>query len=624
MGAAVRSQRVEDWLYAPVWQRRVATYPVVAKMQSGWVVFADTLDFYQSVLAHLPVGIAAPVVVLSGNDFEQRSAHEFVLDTSDEHHYQQLFTTLSKGSFRVEKLVYLSSLGAPMTGEALVQQVHREFKGLFNLCRVLSGSPQLSEVELNLVTNDGYEVTSNEDLHAGSSPLMPLGQVLQQECAQIRFYHIDVTLEDLAQPHSARYEEVAKQVALSLSAEARERELAIRGKSQWLPLYQRYSVPAQSASRFKDGGVYVILGGLGQIGLAMAAHLAQHYQSKLVLTSRRGLPARTQWAQLQADVSTNSQLKARLEQLQALESQGAEVTVLAADVCDEESLRAVFEQTRASYGRCDGVIHSAANIEDSMVPLQSASWAQCEAQFAAKVQGTLLLEKVLADEPVDFCLLMSSLASVLGGLGFAAYGAANMFMDTFVQSKQLAGDRRWLSINWDGWHFDKGQGEGQLQHQYGFTAAEGIAAWSALMKETSPAQLLVSSGELMARKQKWQDRECVEAQRVGGAYQRPELSTAYREPTLKLERQVVDIWENLLGIEGIGIDDNFFELDGDSLLLTRVVSQINRQWKISLSLQTIFEHPTVAEVVVELAKLLTMASASKDDAGMEEYEEEVL
>ena len=76
-------------------------------------------------------------------------------------------------------------------------------------------------------------------------------------------------------------------------------------------------------------------------------------------------------------------------------------------------------------------------------------------QFVPKAHGLIVLETLLAKRELDFCMLVSSLSSVLGGLGFAAYAAANTYMDTFVQKHNERDESGWLSVNWDGWQFEE-------------------------------------------------------------------------------------------------------------------------------------------------------------------------
>jgi surfactin family lipopeptide synthetase C len=83
----------------------------------------------------------------------------------------------------------------------------------------------------------------------------------------------------------------------------------------------------------------------------------------------------------------------------------------------------------------------------------------------------------------------------------------------------------------------------------------------------------------------------------GSLHARPELQNPYVAPRNDLEEALVNIWQALLGIENIGIHDNFFDLGGHSLLATQVLSRVQDTFKVNLLLRAIFESPTVAELV---------------------------
>lgn len=96
------------------------------------------------------------------------------------------------------------------------------------------------------------------------------------------------------------------------------------------------------------------------------------------------------------------------------------------------------------------------------------------------------------------------------------------------------------------------------------------------------------------------------AARDSGApnYERPDLSSAYAPPQNELEKRLASIWERLLGFDGIGRDDNFFEMGGDSLLATQVVSRIRDDLQVHLTLKRFFESPTVRRLSEAVESLL--------------------
>jgi acyl carrier protein len=82
----------------------------------------------------------------------------------------------------------------------------------------------------------------------------------------------------------------------------------------------------------------------------------------------------------------------------------------------------------------------------------------------------------------------------------------------------------------------------------------------------------------------------------------------YVAPRTPLEEVVTEIWEEVLGVEGVGVRDDFFELGGHSLLATRVLSRLRQDFGISLPLQAIFEGPTVEDLTRVMGERLLAES----------------
>jgi amino acid adenylation domain-containing protein len=91
---------------------------------------------------------------------------------------------------------------------------------------------------------------------------------------------------------------------------------------------------------------------------------------------------------------------------------------------------------------------------------------------------------------------------------------------------------------------------------------------------------------------------------ASGFHQRPALSSQYEGPTNDLEKAIVELWEELLGVNGLGIHDNFFELGGHSLLGTTLLTRLRKMFQVELALRTLFEAPTVAELALAIEETL--------------------
>ena len=182
------------------------------------------------------------------------------------------------------------------------------------------------------------------------------------------------------------------------------------------------------------------------------------------------------WCSLgRSELSSASELK-----LQQMREAGAEVVYVRADVCRREDVSRLIGECKARFGEINGVIHSAGVLRDSLLRNKSAD--EMTAVFAPKIFGTLSLDELTSDQPLDFFVTFSSLAALAGNAGQCDYSFANHFMDSFAaerEHRRANGARygRTLSINWSLWA-DGGMKLDQQTELY-FKKTLGIAPLSA-------------------------------------------------------------------------------------------------------------------------------------------------
>jgi phthiocerol/phenolphthiocerol synthesis type-I polyketide synthase C len=188
--------------------------------------------------------------------------------------------------------------------------------------------------------------------------------------------------------------------------------------------------PAELAAGFRAEATYLITGGLGGIGGAVATWMAEQGAQHLVLMGRG--PAS----------------KSAQETLDALRADGTEVVVARGDVTRADQLAAVLESISASMPPLRGVVHAAGVLDDGI--LQRLDERRLRDVMAPKVEGAWNLHTLTRDTALDFFVLFSSAASLLGSPGQAHYAAANAFLDALAWHRRAEG-RPALSINWGPW-----------------------------------------------------------------------------------------------------------------------------------------------------------------------------
>ena len=176
---------------------------------------------------------------------------------------------------------------------------------------------------------------------------------------------------------------------------------------------------------------------------------------------------------------------------------------------------------------------------------------------------------------------------------------------------------KWITVNWEGWIFDDGDVPGDQVHssalELGMTPEEGCLVFDRIMSVLPSDRIVVSSGDLTRRLEQWVNKSDEGQSAVDTpTHDRPMHIGAYAAPKTSVEKELVIMWGHLLGIKDIGIEDSFFELGGNSLLLTQMVALIRKSFKVELALSALFEHPNIHQIASGIEEALNKTLASED------------
>ncbi|HEV2779527.1 MAG TPA: SDR family NAD(P)-dependent oxidoreductase [Actinophytocola sp.] len=397
-------------------------------------------------------------------------------------------------------------------------------------------------------------------------------------------------------------------IAAALHAEIRVGDnagaVALRDGVRYVLDYQPQSTPDTAPVAVCPDGVYLITGGLGPVGRLMAGHIGRAGDNTVVLAGRSGLPPEDEWDRL---VEVNDSRAERIRAVQQLRDNGIRVEVAAADMTDEAAVRHLVDDLFDRHGRLDGVVHLAANTApETFGPITEIGPEAVDAHLTGgKVDGTVALENALRGRPVEFVVLFSSMSAVLGGLGFAPYVAANTFLDT-VPYRHIDDATRWLTINWDTWAAtaamidEGGLGDlGATMVEYSMTEEQALAAFDHVLAHPLP-RTVVSAGDLPKRSRQWLVKDLTETATgsSGVRLPRPDLAQEYVPPAGDLQRALAGVWEEMLGIDRVGVRDNFFDLGGTSLMGLQLVKRMQKVSGVAVSAVNLFEAPTVHAMAV--------------------------
>lgn len=605
---------VDRWFYAPSW-RRVAVAASAVDLSSEearatWMVFADRGGLGEAVAGRLQGAGQRVIVVRPAGTFTVDGPDRFGVPVTDTAAYRAVLEKVTglEGRLIVLHLWSLDASG----GDAAVDNAFADartygFNSLLRLAQALEPlTSSIGSMAIGVVTAGAQEVTGDEALSPGAAAVLGLCRVIPQEVPDLSCTHIDLA-GGTPDTWTGRAGRSVDWLLRELLENGGDRAVAFRGGHKWVLHYEpvRLDTTAPRSPLVRERGVYLITGGLGDIGLHVAEYLARTAQARLCLTGRGGLPVEGEWEAYLARHAADDPTAARIRRLRRIQALGGEVLVVQADAGDREAMSRAFDAVHARFGALHGIVHGAGLVMgDAFRPLGETDDDICRRQFAPKIAGVCVIDSLVRERAlaVDFVLLISSLSSMLGGLRFAAYASANAFLDAFAFWRQRDGGARWITINWDSWRrADDPRGDQSDPAELVMTGAEGVEALHRILCGDVGTQVLVSVGDLQARIDQWVRLKATLAKSEDAAepavrHPRPPLQTEYVAPSDALEQALAGIWQELLGVDRVGANDSFFELGGDSLLGLQVIARVKKQLSVSVSAVSLYEGPTVARL----------------------------
>jgi acyl carrier protein len=237
-----------------------------------------------------------------------------------------------------------------------------------------------------------------------------------------------------------------------------------------------------------------------------------------------------------------------------------------------------------------------------------------EGVLAPKVLGTYVLDRVFRP---PLLVLYSSITAITGDYGQSDYAGANACLDAYAQAQWGAG-RHVVSVNWPQWT-DVGMASRarhtivDMYREGAISPAQAAAVlWSILATGIGP-QIVVSPGGLLKR-ERFARR--VAAQAAGGGdagsgdvrahgvgLAARYVEAAYAPPRSDVERKLATVWQRAVGVEQVGLDDDFQELGMSSITAVRLVRQISEAFGVEVSIAELFDWRTLraASVAVQAA-----------------------
>lgn len=607
-----KQPNIADWFYIPSWKRSLPPTNPQIKQAENWLIFVDEYGLGTPIVNQLELEGHHVITVRVGQQFSSRNTRTYTINPRQKEDYSTLLQELHNQDFIPNRIIHLWSVTQSELVDFNTAQT-QGFSSLLFLVQALEKQNITHELQLVVISNYVQAVSAVETICPEKATLLGLVKVIPQEYTNIQCRSIDVTI-----PSSENWqvEKLINQLLTEIHGNSSDSIIAYRGWERWVQTFEAVQLAASISDtpKLREKGVYLITGGLEDMGLVIAEHLAKTVQARLLILEAEEFPKYQEWEQWLTTHDEQDNISCKILKAQKLEQLGAEVLIKNVDLVNLAQMQSAVVQTQAQFGKINGVFHTAKlPIEQLFTSIVEIEPIECEQQFHQKRQGLLVLEEILQSQKLDFCLLMSSLTSILGGLGSVNYSATSLLMDNFAYQHNQKNPATWMSINWDIWQLETEHQERfastrllefAIQPQECINVLERILLWSQYH------QIVVSTGNLQSRIDQWinqaaaQDKSANQLVNLSSRHSRPNLKNAYVAPSNDVEYKLVDIFQELLGIEPIGIHDNFFALGGDSLTGTVLISQVRKHFQVELPVRSLFEAPTIAELALVIEEIL--------------------
>lgn len=622
---------VAEWLYVPSWKSSFVTdkfTKLFEKNKTGrWLIFVDEYGIGARMTDILKANGCEVVTVNAGNEFVQTSRDTFKMNFESSEDYKTLFSTLKLREELPGEILHLWSMDESRKAgqEEYTFFEEAQSKGFYSMLYLVQALDKLDisqPVKIAAVSNSSFNIGGGSTYCPERYTLAELCKIISQEFANISCRFIDVEVMT-SQPA-----ELAKKLIGEIACVDEKREIAYCRNKRWVRDFERIRAEEIGESEpVKEKGVYIITGGTSNMGFEFLKYISKRTKGKIIILEELPFPHEREWEQWMEKHASDDAVSQRIRELQKLKHEGPDIRIVPADFTDQEKIIELVSEVKG-LGSINGVIHAAEVEENEIFSLISETdKKKCEKHFKYKAKALYLLDNALKGSNPDFAIAVSSIATIMGGLGYAAYASSNAFIDAYANKNAGDGNLHWTSINLDAW---KAAGRQDLVTDFStslsrlaMTSEELEKVIGMVLSLSEAEQIIVSTAglserieEINARSNSGDEQEKDSGLKAEKLHTRPNLQTPYAAPENDLEKTIAEVWAKAFGFDKVGVFDNFFDLGGDSLVAIHVVNQIKKLLKRDIPAVSLYQTLNIRG----MAQLLQQDELQSQEEAAAEFE----
>lgn len=594
-----------EWFYQINWiQKSNPSATSIKPLAGNWLIFADQSKLSTFLVEQFNKLSQSCLLVYPGETYQKREPGIYQINPASKEDYQTLFTEIK--DLNLQGIIHLWSLDHSSLDELSATVLENSQKTTTQ--SILYLLQTLVEYSVNsqlwITTCNTQHITQNEPiLSLTGSTLWGLAKVIALEYSE--YWGGIIDLSSTEDP-----DEVTLLLNEMINSD-RENQIAFRSGKRYVARLQHSISPKISQKIDYSQGTYLITGGLGSVGLKVAQWLVSQGAKSLVLLGRN-------------KPSANA-----IAILQALEEKSIKLLICQADIAQEQEIKNVLVTVNSTMLPLRGIVHCAGILDDGL--LQGLSWEKFSNVLSPKVQGTWNLHQLTLENSLDFFILFSSAASLLGSPGQGNYAAANSFLDAIAHYRHTQ-NLPATSINWG--ILSDGMATHSRVAVKGLNPIATEDALNILPKLLNSAQIGVISANWNGVNQQFPNFTDPYFQDILKPISQPSkkntssiFETLLETPQSNREVFLVNYLQTTIsGImqlnEGqISPTDSLLDLGMDSLMVMEAINQLKTDLQLMLYPREFYERPRINNLAKYLANEFTRTYEKKTQANREPQEE---
>ncbi|MEM9271461.1 MAG: amino acid adenylation domain-containing protein [Cyanobacteria bacterium P01_F01_bin.143] len=591
---------LENALYQIKWKPQTidSTKAIANTTAENWLILADNQGIGEQLAKKLQTQNQLCTLVFPAQEYQQIEANKFKIDPHNPQHFHQLVTAVPT----INRVIHLWSLDVaePELTDDLSKSSKLVCGSTLHLVQALLEIDEEPRY-LWLVTQGTQAVSDYPVTGIAQSPLWGMGKAIALEHPELNCVRLDLDPQSSEDAVNILWAEI--QASANANSQDIEDQIAWRDNIRYVSRLKRYSTTKTNGKSFKikQDGTYLITGGLGDIGLRVTNWLLEKGAKNLVLLGR---------SQPKPNVS------AKLDEMKRL---GVQLVVAQADISNFQQITSVFNQIQQTLPPLKGIIHAAGIIDDGIV--KNLNWDKFAKVLAPKVQGSWNLHSLSANLDLDFLVMFSSIASLIGSKGQANYCSANIFLDTIAayrKSHKLPA----ISINWAAWS-EIGMASKNSQiierlEKIGLSAIspqQGLQVLEKLLLEHNPTQVgFVPIDWSLFQEESWsdspffkdlkQESELLVAKPNTLTFRQQLETTPVENRRKLLSTHICSLVANALGLKSsqqLDLSARLVDWGLDSLMAIELRNHLQSSLECSLSSTLFFDYSTTEALIEYLA-----------------------